>query len=161
MSGPCVSSDGRAENATHCPSLEYAGGAPTSTTLSMIGVVTAADGIGLAGGMLTTGAGAVGASEAGAVDPGSPDGDAGTEGEVAPRGLAWGAEGGAAGDADGDDAVRDGRGVEEPDGTGVAAGGVAPTPVTAGVGESAPGVGMEDEGAGVCVTRVSRGTEKA
>ena len=53
--------------------------------------------------------------------------------------------------------VRVGPGTVEPVGTGVAAGGVAPTPVTAGIGESAPGVGMGDEGTGVGVTRASRG----
>jgi hypothetical protein len=130
-------------------------------TPSMIGVVTAADGAGLAGGRLTTEAAGAGTSEARAVATGSPDGDAAGTGEAATRGVACRGEGDVAGAADGAEAVRDGRGVVEPVGTGVAAGGVAPTPVTAGVGESAPGVGMEDEGAGVRVTLTSRGTENA
>jgi hypothetical protein len=124
----------------------------------MIGVVTAADGFGLAGGRLTIEVPGVGASEAGVVPTASPDGEGEGSAEAAVRGVARGAEAEAAGVADGDDGVRDGRGVVEPVGTGVAAGGVAPTPVTAGVGESAPGVGMRDEGAGVCVTPKSRGT---
>jgi hypothetical protein len=127
----------------------------------MIGVVTAGDGFGLAGGRLTIEAPGVGASEAGAVPTASPDGEGDGSTETATRGVVRGADGDVAGAADGDDAVRDGRGVVEPVGTGVAAGGVAPTPVTAGVGESAPGVGMEDEGAGVRVTLTSRGTENA
>jgi hypothetical protein len=122
----------------------------------MIGVVTAADGFGLAGGRLTIEVPGVGASEAGVVPTASPDGEGEGSAEAAGRGVVRGAEAEAAGVAD-DDGVRDGRGVVEPVGTGVAAGGVAPTPVTAGVGESAPGVGMEDEGTGVGVTRASRG----
>src|ERR1035437_2801315 len=124
----------------------------------MIGVVTAADGFGLAGGRLTIEVPGVRASEAGAVPTASPEGGGGGGTEGAARGVVRGADGDVAGVADGGDAVRDGRGVVEPVGTGVAAGGVAPTPVTAGVGESAPGVGMEDEGAGSCVTPKSRGT---
>jgi hypothetical protein len=124
----------------------------------MIGVVTAAEGLGLAGGRLTIEVAGVGASETGAVPTTSPDGDGAGSTEAAARGVVRGADGETAGVADGADAVRDGRGVVEPVGTGVAAGGVAPTPVTAGVGESAPGVGMEDEGAGGCVTPKSRGT---
>jgi hypothetical protein len=69
--------------------------------------------------------------------------------------------GDSAGDGDAGGRLRVGWGLEEPVGTGVAAGGVAPTPVTAGVGVSAPGVGKGDEGAGVLVTRASRGTENA
>src|SRR5450631_2339681 len=129
----------------------------------MTGVVTAAEGAGLAGGMLTIEVAGVGTSEAETVGAGPPGGVAVGIGDLA----ATGAVGpGAVDPADADASGRAvagcrvgvGRGRGEPDGTGVAAGGVAPTPVTVGVGESAPSVGIGDEGAGVGVTPASRGT---
>jgi hypothetical protein len=120
-----------------------------------MGVVMAADGAGLAGGMLAIMPAGVGPPDPGSVAAAPPGGAA-----VGP-GVADVADGVAlpgAGVADAVRGVRVGRGLGEPVGTGVAAGGVASTPVTAGVGESAPGVGMEDEGTGVGVTLVSNGT---
>src|SRR5450759_5644564 len=126
-----------------------------------MGIVTAAEGAGLAGGMLTSEAAGVGTSEASGVAAGSPDGAAVGSSEAVGAGAVGPADADAAGTADAGNGVPVGRGLGEPVGTGVAAGGVAATPVTDGVGESAPGVGMEDEGTGVDVTRASRGTENA
>jgi hypothetical protein len=127
-------------------------------TFSITGVVTAADGAGLAGGMLTIEVAGVGASEASAVAAGAPDDVAVGIGDVAATEASGVGEADTAGRAVAGCRVGVERGRGEPVGTGVAAGGVAPTPVTAGVGESTPGFGIGDEEGGVGVTPASRGT---
>ena len=128
----------------------------------MIGVVMAADGAGLAGGMLTSEAAGTGGVDASNVATAPADAVA-VAVEIEEVLAATGAVGASVlvGEGEAGAAVRVGRGLLEPVGTGVAAGGVAPTPVTAGVGESAPGVGIGDEAGGVDVTPASRGTENA
>src|ERR1700690_1186220 len=124
----------------------------------MMGVVTAAEGAGLAGGMLAIRSPGGGPPVPGSVAVASPDGTAVGPGVADVADGVGSAGAGVAGVGRG---VRVGRGLGEPVGTGVAAGGVASTPVTAGVGESAPGVGVEGEGAGGGVTLVSNGTLNA
>ena len=104
-SGPPDPSLGRAENATHRPSVEYDTAAPMTTTPEAIARVCAAVGAGVGGGSVTSGVGAadgVGAALAGGVaEEPTAGGDEGAAGDSDGRPLAVAPGEASAGDAPG------------------------------------------------------------